>query len=147
MAKDPRNLLTVLKAELEFLEKGGYRNPSRAKWRPQFAFEDSPTCLNYRDPARRKPCTECVLIDLVPKECRENKIPCRHIPLNVKAETVDSLYRTGTQEELEVALAIWLKSRRRERAQISEAGARPERMLSQNAVRPRTIKRCQPLEE
>ena len=110
MAKDPRNLLTVLKAELEFLEKGGYRSPSRAKWRPQFAFEDSPTCLNYGDPARRKPCTECVLIDLVPKECREKKIPCRHIPLNVKGETVDSLYRTGTQEELEVALAIWLKS-------------------------------------
>jgi hypothetical protein len=66
--------------------------------------------LNYGDPARRKPCTECVLIDLVPKECREKKIPCRHIALSVKGETVDSLYRTGTQEELEVALAIWLKS-------------------------------------
>ena len=47
---------------------------------------------------------------MVPEECREKKIPCRHIPLNVNGETVDSLYRTGTQEELEAALAIWLKS-------------------------------------
>jgi hypothetical protein len=33
---------------------------------------------------------------------------CRYIPLNPAGETVDSLYRTGTQEELERALRSWL---------------------------------------
>ncbi|MBZ5704310.1 MAG: hypothetical protein LAN63_03085 [Acidobacteriia bacterium] len=33
---------------------------------------------------------------------------CRYIPLNPVGETVDSLYRTGTQEELEGALRSWL---------------------------------------
>ena len=48
MPNDDRDLLTVLKAELEFLEKGGYRHSPHARWRPQFIFEDSPTCMNYR---------------------------------------------------------------------------------------------------
>jgi hypothetical protein len=110
MAKDQRNLLDVLKSELEFLESGGYGKPSRAKWRPQFVFEDSPTCLNYANPSQRKPCNDCVLIDLVPEGTRKEKIPCRHIPLNAQGETVDSLYRSGTQEELDAAVAAWLKS-------------------------------------
>lgn len=110
MAKDQRNLLDVLKAEVEFLEKGGYQNPTHAQWRPQFIFEDSPTCLNYGSPTPRKPCTDCVLIDLVPQERRKEKTPCRHIPLNLQGETIDSLYRSGTREELEAAVSAWLKS-------------------------------------
>ena len=47
MTKDKRDLLDVLKAELQFLEKGGYRHTARAEWRPQFIFQDSPTCLNF----------------------------------------------------------------------------------------------------
>ena len=47
MANDDRDLLTVLKAELAFLEKGGYRHSPSARWRPQFIFEDSPTCMNH----------------------------------------------------------------------------------------------------
>ncbi len=43
MRKDER----VLKFELEFLEKGGYGRSPREPWRPQFIFEDSPTCMNY----------------------------------------------------------------------------------------------------
>jgi hypothetical protein len=46
----------------------------------------------------------------VPPGQRNGKIPCRHIPLNARGETIDSLYRTGTQEELETALTKWLKS-------------------------------------
>jgi hypothetical protein len=47
MTNDKRNLVDVLKAELEFLEKGGYRHTARAAWRPQFVFQGSPTCLNF----------------------------------------------------------------------------------------------------
>jgi hypothetical protein len=49
-----------------------------------------------------------VLIGFVPKECRYEAVPCRHILLNEIGETVDSLYRTGTNEEIEQALQSWL---------------------------------------
>jgi hypothetical protein len=101
---DKPNLVEVLKSELEFLDRGGYRKLS---WRPQFVFEDSPTCLNYHS-QDQKPCSECVLMQVVPPEKREEKIPCRFIPLNEQGETIDSLYRSGTREELESALRYWL---------------------------------------
>lgn len=104
------SLLEVLKAELEFVQKGGYRNTARVPWRPQFVFQDSPTCLNFDPTHERRPCTECSLMDLIPREYREGKVPCRHIPLNEKGETIDSFYRGGTEEELEVALVRWLKA-------------------------------------
>ena len=34
MSKDTRDLLAVLKAELDFVEKGGYSHTARAAWRP-----------------------------------------------------------------------------------------------------------------
>jgi hypothetical protein len=110
MATDNRDLLDVLKAELQFLEKGGYHHTARADWRPQFMFQDSPTCLNFDPTQPTKPCSDCVLMKLIPEEQREKKIPCRYIPLGAYGETVDSFYRTGTQEELEAAVAQWLRS-------------------------------------
>jgi len=110
MCKDTRDLLAVLKAELQFVEKGGYRLTSRAAWRPQFIFQDSPTCLNF-DPAQPpRPCSDCVMMQVVPEELRRKKIACRYIPLNEKGETIDSFYRYGTREELEAALRGWLRS-------------------------------------
>ncbi|HEY6389123.1 MAG TPA: hypothetical protein VIX91_25875 [Candidatus Acidoferrum sp.] len=102
-------VLEVLKAELAFLEKGGYRQALRAPWRPQFIFEDSPTCINYGRQQRFLPCSGCFLMQFVPQDCREEKIPCRHIPLNPEGYTVDTFYRMGTQEELETAVANWLR--------------------------------------
>lgn len=110
MTNDKRDLLEVLKAELEFLENAGYHHTARAPWRPQFMFQDSPTCLNF-DPARPpKPCSDCVLMQLVPENLREKKIPCRYIPLSEDGETVESYYRTGTQEEMETGVAHWLRT-------------------------------------
>jgi hypothetical protein len=106
MSADTRDLRDLLKAELEFIEKGGYRKLS---WRPQFVFEDSPTCLNYKDPNRSRPCSECPLMKFVPEKSRGSNIPCRHIPLNERGETVASLYHWATQEELEAAVVTWLK--------------------------------------
>ena len=48
------------------------------------------------------------MIRLVPAELREQEFPCRYIPLNDKKETVESLYRTGTHQEMEEALRDWL---------------------------------------
>jgi hypothetical protein len=109
MANEDRDLLTVLRAELEFLEKGGYRHSPSAPWRPQFIFEDSPTCKNYGNKQELLPCSECALMRFVPEDCRGERIPCRHIPLTVEGYTIDTFYRLGTQEELEAGVVGWLR--------------------------------------
>ena len=130
MANDEGGLLDVLRAELEFIKEGGYRQPARAGWRPHFMFQDSPTCLNFDPLQPRKPCSDCALMKLIPEEAHARKIPCRYIPLNERGETVDSFYRTGTQEELEAAVVNWLKATidrlERETAQAQLTEERPE---------------------
>jgi hypothetical protein len=108
MAKDERDLLEVLKMELEFLEKGGYGRAPREPWRPQCVFEDSPTCMNYDSKLDPDPCGDCILIGLVPPEHRRTKIPCRHIQLTASGETLDSLYRYGDEYEIEETVRNWL---------------------------------------
>ena len=110
MTNDTRDLLTVLKKELEFLEKGGYRITARASWRPRFVLQDSPTCLNFDPTLAPRPCSECILTQLAPEDMQRKKFPCRYIPLNERGETIDSFYRFGTQEELEPELRRWLKA-------------------------------------
>ena len=109
MQGDNRDALEILKSELRFQENGGYRESPRTTWRPQLIFEDSPTCLNYGSRQRLLPCSECVLMAFVPQDCRGERIPCRHISLDVEAYTIDTYYRLGTQEELEVGVAAWLR--------------------------------------
>jgi hypothetical protein len=104
------NLETVLRAELAFIEKGGYRHTARAAWRPQFMFQDSPICLNFDPLADRRSCSDCVLIQFVPEDARTRKVPCRCIPLNEREETVEAFYSSGTQDELEAAVKEWLKT-------------------------------------
>ena len=108
MPKDDRDLLDVLKRELEFLQHGGYRMKVAQPWRPQFVFEDSPTCLNRGIQENRIPCSECVLISLVPSDQRKEKFPCRHIPLTTAGASINYFYHCGTEEELESALSEWL---------------------------------------
>jgi hypothetical protein len=129
MLNDARGLLDVLQAELEFVEKGGYRNTARAAWHPHFVFQDSATCLNFDSTKPIKPCSDCVLMTLIPEDAHRRKVPCRYIPLNERGETIDSFYRTGTQEELEAAVAKWLKATidrlEREKAQALLTEERP----------------------
>jgi|GEM_PF-2449040 hypothetical protein len=102
--KNVENTLQVLENELKFVQKGGYRAP-RA-WKSPLIFEDSPTCR--KEGCSDCPDTDCVLMSFVPKECCYEAFPCRHIPLNEIGETVDSLYRSGTNEEIEQTLQSWL---------------------------------------
>ena len=108
MPKDDRSVLDVLKFELEFLEQGGYGRLPREAWRARFVFEDSPTCMNFNS-KDREPCSECLLMQFVPEDARKEQTPCIHIPLSSHGETLDHLYRTGTQQEIEEALGIWLR--------------------------------------
>jgi hypothetical protein len=107
VAHQEKDILEILRFELKFLEEGGYKR-SPSSWRAPYVFEDSPSCLNYKDRERSHPCSECLLIQLVPPELRGRDVPCRFIPLNDKGQTVDSLYRSGTQLEMEEALHSWL---------------------------------------
>jgi hypothetical protein len=110
MATETRDILNVLETELKFVKEGGYRYTARVPWRPQFIFQDSPTCLNFDSTALQQPCTQCLFMRFVPEDCRNQKIPCRHVVLNDKQETIDYFYRCGTEEELEKALIGWLKA-------------------------------------
>ena len=110
MSWENKELIKILQRELEFVEGGGYRNPQQAAWRPQFIFEDSPTCLNYRNFGEQLPCNECALIEFVPGELKKEKFPCRHIPLDESGQTLYSLYRNGTEEETHAIVENWLRA-------------------------------------
>lgn len=121
MSDDKRDVLEVLKFELEFLEQGGYGRSVRTPWKPTSVFQDSPSCLNFDDPSRPHACNECLLTEFVPHEARSEDIPCHFIPLNAQGETVESMERHAHQLEMEEALKNWLRSTiarlERERAQ------------------------------
>jgi len=110
--QDRHRLVAILRAELAFLEQGGYRRGPRYPWRPNFVFEDSPTCINLPGSQdkeeERRPCSECPLMEFVPEGRHETQFPCRHIHLTERGETVTSFYEWGTEEELETALREWL---------------------------------------
>ena len=87
MPRDDRNILDVLKAELNYVKKGGYGRSPREPWRAQLVFEDSPTCMNYDSKENRAPCAECLLMQFVPDDKRRERVPCRHIPLTSYGDT------------------------------------------------------------
>jgi hypothetical protein len=121
MAKDERDILGLLKEELDFIEKGGYGRSVRTPWQPKSAFQDSLTCINYGYPYRAHPCNECHLIDFVPPEGKSAEIPCHQIPLNELGLTLEDLEAEDNQPKLEAAVKQWLKTRiaeiEKERAQ------------------------------
>lgn len=109
MAADDRDILEVLKFELDFLEKGGYGRSVRTPWKPTSAFQDSLTCINFGDPHRSHPCDECLLMQFVPEEHRTENVPCHHIALTESGETVDTLEARETQQDLEEKVKNWLR--------------------------------------
>jgi hypothetical protein len=109
MSRDDRDILEVLKFELDFLEKGGYGRSVRTPWKPTSAFQDSLTCINFGDPYRSHPCDECLLMQFVPEEHRSENVPCHHIVLNPAGETVDTVESRESQQELEEKVKNWLR--------------------------------------
>ena len=126
MAQDARDILEVLRFELGFVEDGGYGRSPHAPWRAPAIFEDSPICPNFCDPARPHPCETCLLEQFVPEARRAESVPCRFIQLTEQGQTVEDFYRTGSQVEMEEALARWLRAQidkiEKERAVATNAG-------------------------
>ena len=109
MGIDERDILEVLKRELEFIENGGYGRSFQTPWLATSVFQDSPTCLNFGDPDRTHPCDECLLTALVPPEHLSENVPCHFIPLNAEGETIHYLERNEPPEALQVRLKDWLR--------------------------------------
>jgi hypothetical protein len=111
MAKDDRDILELLKEELDFIEKGGYGRSVRTPWQPKSAFQDSLTCINYAYAHRAHPCNECHLLDFVSPEHRSEDVPCHFIPLNEAGETIEELELEDNQAKVESTLKQWLRNK------------------------------------
>ena len=110
MSTDNRDVLEVLKAELDFIEKGGYGKPAGEPWVSTSVFQDSLSCLNLGDPVRSHACSECLLIDFVPQEDQGEVVPCHHIPLTDTGDTVERIEWSGDQQGLEESVKQWLRA-------------------------------------
>jgi hypothetical protein len=126
MVKDGREILEVLQAELNFIEKGGYGRSVRTPWLPKSIFQDSLTCVNYGYPYRAHPCSECHLFDFVAPENRSQMVPCHHIPLDDARNTIEELESEGNESKTQRLVKQWL------RAQISLIGTERTRRFWEN---------------
>ena len=110
MANEERDLLELLKAELAFIQQGGYGRSVRTPWLPKSTFQDSLSCLNYGYPYRAHPCSECELMEFVSPQDRSQTIPCHFIPLNSSGTTIEELELEGNEQKLEGAVKQWLQA-------------------------------------
>lgn len=126
MAHDDRDILELLKSELDFIEQGGYGRSVRTPWKPQSTFQDSLTCINYGYPYRAHPCNECHLLDFVSPEHHSAEVPCHYIPLNETGETIEDFEAQDNQAKLERKVRDWLRTKikqiEEERATLAVAG-------------------------
>jgi hypothetical protein len=114
MVTDERDILELLKDELDFIEKGGYGRSVRTPWQSKSTFQDSLTCINYGYPYRAHPCTECQLLEFVSPEHRTERVPCHFIPLNIDGETIEDLQLQDNEARLERKVTTWLRARIKE---------------------------------
>ena len=104
-----QEILDTLKFELTFLERGGYEPSVREPRTALSIFQDSPSCPNCAATTKTHACAECFLIGFVPPEKRGEAVPCHHIPLNDRGDTVINLGGPGDGVEVQRALRGWLR--------------------------------------
>ena len=111
MTTDERDILSLLKDELDFIEKGGYGRSVRTPWRNTSVFQDSLSCLNFAAPDRPHPCNECHLLEFVSPEHQAENVPCHFIPLNTDGDTIEDLEQKDNQAKLEREVCEWLRAK------------------------------------
>ena len=109
--EDDRDILEILKAELDFIEKGGYGRSVKKPWEPTLIFQDSLICIGFPNHTHDD---VCALMRFVPPEHRSQCVPCHYIPLNEDGETVETIGSREDQQQLEEAVKDWLRARIRE---------------------------------
>ena len=118
--REDEDILELLKAELAFIEQGGYGRSVRTPWLPKSVFQDSLSCINYADPNHTHPCSECQLMGFVSTEHQAESVPCHFISLNEAGETIADLEAQDNQAKLEATLKEWMRTKIKE---IEEARA------------------------
>jgi hypothetical protein len=108
MATELREILDELKLQRSILQDGGYGRSVRTPWKPTALFRDSVTCLNFGEAVRKHPCSECLLWEWVPETHQNEEIPCHHIPLNEKGDSIATLQEEADRDRAEQALLAWL---------------------------------------
>jgi len=114
MSTDERDILELLKDELDFIDKGGYGRSVRTPWQSKSTFQDSLSCINYGYPYRAHPCNECHLLEFVSPENQAQEIPCHYIPLNTDGDTIEDLEQREDQTKLEREVREWLRTKIKE---------------------------------
>lgn len=106
MPANHAELIALLKHELLFLERGGYRS-TRFPWRPALLLEDSLTCRRGTFGGK---CVDksCPWLAFVALKHHAETAPCRHIVIGQQSETIDLLYRIASPEEYEECFRRWL---------------------------------------
>ena len=108
---EKHEVLEKLKAELGALEYGRNARSVHLPWEDIPFFQDSVTCLNYGLDGRPHPCGDCLLMAYVPENLRTENVPCHHIPLDDKGNTIQNLDRGYNRHSVEEAVIGWLKKR------------------------------------
>jgi len=108
MTKNSRELLEVLRFELNYLEQGGF-NRDRALLGTESPFQGSYACINFDDPLRTHACHECMLYAFVPENKKTEDLPCHHILLDDSGETVAKFIEKNDPLGMVEALEHWLR--------------------------------------
>jgi len=108
MANHDRDILKLLKEELDSIEKGGYGRSVHTLWKPESTFKDSLTGPKYGYLDRAHPCNESDLFDFVSPEQSGTALPCHNIRLNETGETIKDSEAAHSEAKLEAKLKDWL---------------------------------------
>lgn len=109
MSETKRELLEILRYELNVIEQGGYRRARKADPKAS-PFRSNLCCLNYNVPHRPHACHECQLYQLVPEEKRIEDVPCHHIPLDGSGRTINTFLAGKNRRGLERSLMKWIRA-------------------------------------
>jgi hypothetical protein len=117
---DPREILEMLRLEIEVIERGGYLPSVRDPRKELRIFRDSVSCPNLALENKVEPCVHCWLAQFIPAQHLDKEVPCHYIALNERGDTVASLLERGDAEGARTTLLGWLK---RKVAELERQGA------------------------
>lgn len=100
MTWDKREIIGLLRLEIENIRRRGLGA----------TFRDSVLCINAGKSHRADSCDQCLLLEFVPPEAREQGVPCHHIPLSEAGDTIASLIEGSRPREIESAVLAWMES-------------------------------------
>jgi hypothetical protein len=109
MSQDLREVLQLLRYELNYLEQGGYER-DRDLLGTESPFLGTFACINFGDPLRAHACRECPLHQFVPDDKQTEEFPCHYIRLSASGETIEELIEKKDPRRLVIALEHWLRA-------------------------------------